>query len=76
MLRTVFVIGLFAVLGVAALKLAFGLFTGLLGGLLVLFFWLLGWAIRILIVGLVLYGVIRLVSPDTARRMRERFNAP
>lgn len=74
MLRTVLALGLFALLGLAALKLVFGVFTGLLGALLGLFFWLLGVALQIALVGLVIYLVIRLVSPDTARRIRERFS--
>jgi hypothetical protein len=28
----------------------------------------------VLIVGLVIYAIVRLVSPDTARRWRERFS--
>lgn len=66
MLRTIFAIGLFAVLGLFALKLVFGVFGvlfGLLGGLL--FF-----AIRIAIIGLIIYVIIRIFSPDTARKLR------
>jgi len=66
MLRTIFTIGLFAVLGLFALKLVFGVFGmlfGLLGGLLY-------FAIRIAILGLIIYVVIRVVSPATARRLR------
>jgi membrane protein implicated in regulation of membrane protease activity len=74
MLRTVLTLGLLALLGLAALKLVFGVFTGLLGTLLGLFFWLLGVALQIALVGLVVYGIIRLVSPETARRLRERFS--
>ena len=74
MLRTVLSLGLFALLGLAALKLVFGVFTGLLGALLGLFFWLLGVALQIALVGLVIYLIIRLVSPETARRIRERFS--
>ena len=68
MLRTIFTIGLFAVLGLFALKLAFGVFGFLFG----LFLVLLGWALKIAIGLLVIYLVIRVVSPETARRMRER----
>lgn len=74
MLRTVLSLGLFALLGLAALKLVFGVFTGLVGALLGLFFWLLGVALQIALVGLVVYFIIRLVSPETARRLRERFS--
>ena len=72
MLRTVFMIGLFALLGLFALKLAFGLFGFLFALLLVL----LGWAIKIAIIGLVIYFVIRLVSPDTASRLRSKWTGP
>ena len=74
MLRTVLSLGLFALLGLAALKLVFGVFTGLVGSLLGLFFWLLGVALQIALVGLVVYLIIRLVSPETAQRIRERFS--
>ena len=43
------------------------------GTLLGLFFVLLSWALKIAVVGLVIYLVIRVVSPDTAGRIRERF---
>ena len=66
MLRTVFMIGLFALLGLFALKVAFGLFGFLFAILLVA----LGWAIKIAIVGLIIYFVIRIVSPDTASKLR------
>ena len=70
MLRTIFTIGLFALLGLFALKLVFGI----LGGLFVVFWILLRYAVLIAIVGFVIYLAIRIVSPDTARRMRERFS--
>lgn len=69
MLRTVFMIGVFALLGLFALKLVFGVFgflLGLVGFLLVL-------AIKIAIVGLIVYFIIRIFSPETARRMREKW---
>jgi hypothetical protein len=72
MLRTIFMIGLFALLGLFLLKVAFGLFGFLFSILLVL----LWWAIKIAIVGLIIYFVIRLVSPDTAARWRSRFSGP
>ncbi|HUH05086.1 MAG TPA: hypothetical protein VML75_23975 [Kofleriaceae bacterium] len=72
MLRTVFMIGLFALLGLFALKLAFGLF-GVLFALLIV---LLGWAIKIALIGLVIYFVIRIVSPDTASRLRSKWTGP
>lgn len=70
MLRTVFMIGLFALLGLFALKLAFGLFGFLFAFLLML----LGWAIKIAIVGLIIYFVIRIVSPDTASKLRSKWS--
>jgi len=69
MLRTVLTIGLFAVIGIVALKLVFGLVVPLLGA----FFWLAGVALQIALVGLVVYLVIRVVSPETAHRIRARF---
>jgi hypothetical protein len=70
MLRTIFTIGLFALLGLFALKLVFGI----MGPLFALFLWLLVMAIKVAIVGALIYLVIRLASPDTARRMRERWS--
>jgi hypothetical protein len=70
MLRTIFSIGLFAVLGLIALRFIFGIFGVLMG----LFMTLLFLAIKIAIVGLLIYFVIRIVSPDTARRLRERWS--
>jgi len=70
MLRTIFSIGLVAILGLIALKFIFGIFGVAVG----LFLWLLFAAIRVAIVGLVIYFIIRIVSPDTARRLRERWS--
>ena len=72
MLRTVFMIGLFAILGLFALNLVFGLF-----GALFAIFWVLLWlALKIAIVGLVIYFVIRIVSPETAERLRSKWTGP
>ncbi len=71
MLRTIFMIGLFAVGGLFLLKLFFGVFgllLGVFGGLLAL-------AIKVAIVGALIYLVIRVFSPDTARRLREKFSS-
>ena len=62
MLRTLFSIGLMALLGLFVLKFAFGI----LGGILGLFIWLAVVAVQILCVGAVAYVVIRVVSPGTA----------
>ena len=69
MLRTIFSIGLFAVLGLVALKFLFGIFGIAVG----LFLWLLFAAIKIGLILLVIYFIIRIVSPDTARKLRERW---
>jgi hypothetical protein len=70
MLRTVLTIGLFALLGLFALKLVFGILPVLLG--IVWMFLVL--AVKIAIFGAVVYFVIRIVSPDTARRLRSRWS--
>lgn len=72
MLRTIFSIGLFAVLGLVALKFIFGIFGVAIGLFMVLF----GIAIKIALVLLVVYFIIRIVSPDTAARLRERWSGP
>jgi hypothetical protein len=70
MLRTIFSIGLFAVLGLIALKFIFGIF----GVAVALFMWLLFAAIKVAIVALIVYFIIRIVSPETARKLRERWS--
>lgn len=69
MLRTIFIIGLLAFLGLFALKLVFGI----LGGLFGIFFALLGMAIPVLIIGAIIYVAMLVFAPDTAREMREKF---
>ena len=70
MIRTVFMIGLFALLGFFLLGTVFSIFGALIGVAM----WLLLLAVKVLIVGAIIYCVIRLVSPDTARRLRSRFS--
>lgn len=70
MLRTIFMVGLFALLGLFALRL----FFGILGFFFVFLIGLLKLAIVIALIGAVVYLVIRVVSPDTARRLRERWS--
>jgi hypothetical protein len=70
MLRTVFMIGLFAILGMFALKLIFGLFGFLFSLLGVLLYY----ALWIAILGGAVYLVIRIVSPDTAERLRNKWS--
>jgi len=70
MLRTVFMIGLFALAGLFVLKFFFGILPGILG----LIAWLFFLAVKIAIVGGVIYLAIRIFSPDTARRLREKWS--
>ena len=70
MFRTIFSIGLFAVLGLIALKFIFGIFGVAVG----LFVWLLFAAIKVALVALLVYFIIRIVSPQTAQRLRERWS--
>jgi hypothetical protein len=70
MLRTIFTIGLFVIGGLFLLKLVFGLFAvtfGLFGFLFLL-------AIKVAIVGGVAYLALRVFSPSTARRLREKWS--
>ena len=69
MLKNLFAIGLIAVIGLVALKVVFGLLGPLVGLLL----WLAGLALKLALVGAVVYGVVRIVSPDTARRITSGF---
>lgn len=72
MLRTIFAIGVMALLGLFALKFLFGVF----GGLIAILFALLGLALKVAVIGLLVYLVIRIISPDTARNLRERWGGP
>ena len=69
MFRTIFSIGLFAVIGLVVLKFLFGIFGIAVG----LFLWLLFAALKIGLILLVIYFIIRIVSPETARKLRERW---
>ena len=69
MIRTIFMIGLLAFVGLFALKL----FFGILGGVFGILFALLGLAIPVLIIGACIYVVMLIFMPDTARGMREKF---
>ncbi len=71
MLGTIFMTGVLVMLGLFALGFVFKIFGGLIG----LTFWLLGFAIKALIVGGIAYLIIHVVSPDTARRLREKWSA-
>jgi hypothetical protein len=70
MLRTLFSIGLMALVGLFLLRFAFGI----LGGVLGLFLGLLFVAVKILLIGGVAYVALRIVSPGTAKRLRDRFS--
>ena len=70
MLRTVFAVGLMAILGLIALKFIFGIF----GFLFVVLFGLFFLALKIALIGFVVYLVIRMLSPDTARRIRQKWS--
>jgi hypothetical protein len=69
MLRAIFMIGLFALLGLFAVGFVFKLFGGVIG----LTFWLVALALKVVIVGGLLYFGIRVLSPGTAARLREKF---
>ena len=71
MLRTIFMIGLFAFLGLFALRLIFGVF-GFLFAILVP---LLQLAIWILVFGAIIYFAVRVFSPETARRWRSKWGS-
>lgn len=69
MLRTIFVVGAMALLGLVALKLVFGL----MGPLVALLLWVAALALKVAVLGFVGYVVLRLVSPSTAQRLKERW---
>lgn len=70
MLRTIFAVGLMAILGLVALKFIFGIF----GFLFVVLFGLFWIAVKIALVGFLVYLVIRVLSPNTARRIRQKWS--
>jgi hypothetical protein len=67
MLRTLFTIGFIALVGLFVLKIVFGL----LGPLVALLLWLLGVALKVALVGLLVYFVLRIFSPDSAQKLRD-----
>ena len=69
MIRTILMTGLFAMLGLFAVGMVFKLFGGIIG----LTFFMVGLALKVLIVGGLLYLGIRVLSPGTAARLREKF---
>jgi membrane protein implicated in regulation of membrane protease activity len=70
MFRTVFAVGAMAIIGIVALKLMFGIF----GALVALFFVLFFWALKLAVIGFIVYLIIRLLSPDTARKIKENLS--
>jgi hypothetical protein len=68
MIRTVFMLGLLALVGLFVLKL----FFGILGGLFGILFALLGLVIPVLIIGALLYVLMLVFMPDTARELRDK----
>jgi hypothetical protein len=70
MLRTLFTVGVMALLGLFALKILFGVAIIGLG----LFFVLAAIAIKIILIGGCVYLVIRVVSPSTAKQLRAKFS--
>jgi hypothetical protein len=68
MLRNGFAIAVAVVIGACALKLVSGVVGGVLG-LLIALAWV---ALKILIFVGVAYFVLSIISPDTARKVRER----
>ncbi len=69
MLPNLLKIGVVAVLGLFALKIVFGL----LGPLVALLLVLLGVALKVALIGGVAYVVVRVISPDTAKRITGAF---
>ncbi len=70
MLRTIFTIGIMALLGLVALKVVFGVLPLMVGLLL----FVAGLALKAALVGGALYLVLRVASPDTARRLKAKFS--
>ena len=70
MIKTILMTGVMVMLGIFALGFVFKIF----GGLIALTFVLLGFAVKALIVGGIAYVVIRIVSPDTARKLRSKWS--
>jgi hypothetical protein len=70
MIRTILMTGVMVLFGMFALGFVFKIF----GGLIAITFVLLGFAVKALIVGGLAYLAIRIVSPETARRLRGKFS--
>ena len=68
MLRTIFTVGIFTLLGLFALNLLFGI----LGFAFAIFGTLFWFAVKVALLGGVVYLAIALVSPETARKLRAK----
>ena len=71
MLRSILMLGFLVVVGMFAAGLVFNV----LGGILGLVIWVCIVAVKLLIVGGLLYLGVRIVSPGTTQRLKERFHA-
>lgn len=69
MFRTIFYVGIAALLGLFALSAIFSILGGLLG--MVIFLAVL--AVKVAVVGGIVYIALRIFSPGTARRLRDRW---
>jgi uncharacterized membrane protein len=63
MLRKILGFAVLAVVAMVALNLAFGLLGSLFG--------LAMWLLKLALVGVVIYWVLKLISPSTAQRVKE-----
>jgi len=69
MLRSILMLGFLVVVGMFAAGLVFNV----LGGILGLVIWVCIVAVKLLIVGGLLYLGVRIVSPGTTQRLKERW---
>lgn len=70
MLRAILTLGVLVILGMFAAGLVFNV----LGGLVGLVIWVAVLAVKVLIVGGLLYLGIRVLSPNTAQRLKDRWS--
>ena len=69
MLRAILMLGLLVILGMFAAGLVFNV----LGGLVGLVIWVAILAVKLVVVGGLLYFGIRVLSPNTAQRLKDRW---
>ncbi len=70
MLRAILMLGLLVVLGMFAAGLVFNV----LGGLVGLVVWVAILAVKLLVVGGIVYLGVRVLSPNTAQRLKDRWS--